>query len=135
MVTINFDPNLFHLGLLAFSWYGLAVAAGMLVGIWLLLREAQRRGLPTEPVLDLVLWIAVGGIVGARLLYVLDRWPFFVANPTQLLAIHTGGLSIMGAILGGGLTAAILARRKGLPVRRPTTSLVLMSRLLIPGRL
>ena len=118
MVTINFDPNLFHLGPLAFSWYGLAVAAGILAGIWLLLREAQRRGLPTEPVLDLVLWIAVGGLLGARLLYVLDRWPFFVANPTQILAIHTGGLSIMGAILGGGLTAAILARRKGLPVRR-----------------
>jgi phosphatidylglycerol:prolipoprotein diacylglycerol transferase len=58
------------------------------------------------------------GLVGARLLYVLDRWPFFVANPAQILAIHTGGLSIMGAILGGGLTAAILARRKGLPVRR-----------------
>jgi phosphatidylglycerol---prolipoprotein diacylglyceryl transferase len=118
MVTINLDPTLFQLAPLAFSWYGLAVAAGMLVGIWLLLREAQRRGLPTEPVLDLVLWIAVGGLVGARLLYVLDRWSLFVANPAQILAIHTGGSSIMGAILGGGLTAAILARRKGLPVRR-----------------
>ncbi len=118
MVRINLDPTLFHLGPLAFSWYGLAVAAGMLAGIWLLLREAQRRGLPIEPVLDLVLWIAVGGLVGARLLYVRDRWSFFVANPTQILAIHTGGLSIMGAILGGGLTAGLLAHRKGLPVRR-----------------
>ena len=118
MVTINLDPTLFHLGPLVFSWYGLAVAAGLLVGVWLLLREAQRRGLPTEPVLDLVLWIAVGGLIGARLLYVLDRWSFFVANPTQMLAVHTGGLSIMGAILGGGLTAGLLAHRKGLPVRR-----------------
>ena len=118
MVTINLDPTLFHLGPLMFSWYGLAVGAGMLVGIWLLLREAQRRGLPTEPVLDLVLWVAGGGLVGARLLYVLDRWSFFATNPTEILAVHTGGLSIMGAILGGGLTAAILARRKGLPVRR-----------------
>jgi prolipoprotein diacylglyceryltransferase len=33
MVTINLDPTLFHMGPLAFSWYGLAVAAGMLVGI------------------------------------------------------------------------------------------------------
>jgi phosphatidylglycerol:prolipoprotein diacylglycerol transferase len=118
MVTINIDPILFHLGPLALSWYGLAVAAGILAGVWLLLRETQRRGLPTEPVLDLVLWIGMGGLVGARLLYVLDRWPFFVANLGQILAIHTGGLSIMGAILGGGLTAAILAQRKGLPVRR-----------------
>ncbi|HEU5101181.1 MAG TPA: prolipoprotein diacylglyceryl transferase [Roseiflexaceae bacterium] len=118
MITINIDPTLFHLGPLAFSWYGLAVAAGMLAGIWLLLREAQRRGLPTEPALDLVFWIIAAGLVGARLLYVLDRWSFYAANPTQIFSIHTGGLSIMGAILGGGLTAALLARRRGLPVRR-----------------
>jgi len=118
VLTINIDPILIHLGPLAISWYGLAVAAGILVGIWLITREAARKGLPVEPVIDLMLWIAVGGLVGARLLYVLDQWPFYAANPLQMLAIHTGGLSIMGAILGGALTAAILARRKGLRVRR-----------------
>ena len=118
MLTINIDPILIHLGPLAISWYGLAVGAGILVGFWLTMREAQRKGLPTEPVMDLILWIAVGGVVGARLLYVLDQWSFFAANPLQILALHTGGLSIMGALLGGGLAAAVLARRKGLPVRR-----------------
>ena len=118
MVTINIDPILSHLGPLAISWYGLAVAAGLLVGIWLITREAARKGLPVEPVFDLMLWTALGGLVGARLLYVLDRWPFYAANPLQIVAIHTGGLSIMGAILGGGLAAAVLARWKGVPVRR-----------------
>jgi len=118
VLTINIDPILVHLGPLAISWYGLAVGAGILVGVWLTLREAQRKGLPTEPVMDLILWIAGGGLVGARLLYVLDQWTFYAANPLQILAIHTGGLSIMGAIIGGGLAAAVLARRKGLPVRR-----------------
>ena len=118
MVTINIDPILIHLGPVAISWYGLAVAAGLLVGIWLITREAARKGLPVEPVMDLIFWSAAGGLVGARLLYVLDRWPFFAANPLQILALHTGGISIMGAIAGGALTAAILARRKGLPVRR-----------------
>ena len=118
MVTININPVLVHLGPLAISWYGLAVATGILVGVWLTTREATRKGLPVEPVLDLIFWIAASGLVGARLLYVLDRWPVFAADPLQILAIHTGGLSIMGAILGGGLAAAVLARRKGLPVRR-----------------
>lgn len=118
MLKFNVDPILAHLGPFAISWYGLAVAAGILVGVWLTTREAARKGLPVEPVLDLILWIAVGGVVGARLLYVLDRWPFFAANPLQILALHTGGLSIMGAILGGGLAAGVLARRKGLSVRR-----------------
>ena len=118
MLKFNVDPVLVHLGPFAISWYGLAVAAGILVGIWLTTREAARKGLPVEPVIDLILWIAVGGVVGARLLYVLDRWDYFAANPLQILAIHTGGLSIMGAILGGGLVAAVLGRRKGLPIRR-----------------
>ena len=118
MLKFNIDPILVHLGPLAISWYGLAVATGILVGAWLTTREAVRKGLPVEPIIDLMLWIAVGGIVGARLLYVLDRWDFFVKNPFQIPAISTGGLSIMGAILGGALTGALLAERRGLPIRR-----------------
>lgn len=118
MVTINLDPILIHLGPVAISWYSLAVAIGILVGVWLTMREAVRKGLPVEPIMDLMLWIAVGGIVGARLLYVLDRWDFFVKSPFQILAINTGGLSIMGAILGGALTGALLAWQRGLPTRR-----------------
>src|SRR6266508_1217651 len=118
MLKFNIDPILVHLGPLAISWYGLAVATGILVGAWLTTREAARKGLPVEPIMDLMVWISVGGVVGARLLYVLDRWDFFVKNPFQILAINTGGLSIMGAILGGALTGALLAWRRGLPIRR-----------------
>jgi phosphatidylglycerol---prolipoprotein diacylglyceryl transferase len=118
MLTINIDPILVHLGPFAISWYGLAVGIAIAVGIWLTLGEAQRKGLPADPIVDLIWWIVIGGIVGARLLYVADQWTFFAANPAQILAIHTGGLSIMGAILGGGLAASVLAWRTGLPVRR-----------------
>jgi len=118
MLTINIDPVLVHLGPLAISWYGLAVMTAILVGVWITLREARRKGLPTEPVMDLVLWIAVGGVIGARMLYVIDRWDAFAANPLQILAFHTGGLSIMGAIIGGALIGGLVAWRKGLPIRR-----------------
>lgn len=118
MLTINIDPILIHLGPLALSWYGLAVGVAILAGIWLTSRETIRKGLPGDKISDLMLWIAVGGIVGARLLFVLDRWAFFTANPSQIIAVQTGGLSIMGAILGGGLVAGLLAWRRHLPVRR-----------------
>lgn len=118
MLTIDIDPVLVHLGPLALSWYGLAVAAGILVAIWLTLREAERKGLPTDRVADLAVWIVVGGFVGARLLHVLDRWDFYVANPGQILAVQNGGLAILGAVLGGTLTGGLAAWRQGLPVRR-----------------
>jgi phosphatidylglycerol---prolipoprotein diacylglyceryl transferase len=118
MLTITVDPILAHLGPLAISWYGLAVMAAIFVGIWLTLREAQRKDLPTEPVTDLVFWIAIGGLMGARLLYVIDRWETFAANPLQIVALHQGGLSIMGAIIGGAVLGGLVARRQGLPIRR-----------------
>jgi phosphatidylglycerol---prolipoprotein diacylglyceryl transferase len=118
MLTIDIDPVLVHLGPFAISWYGLAVGVAILVGVWLTNREAGRRGLPVDAVSDMMLWIALGGVVGARLLFVLDRWEYFAANPHHIIAIQTGGISIMGAILGGGLVAAILAWRQQLPIRR-----------------
>jgi phosphatidylglycerol:prolipoprotein diacylglycerol transferase len=118
MFTVSIDPVLIHLGPFAISWYGLAVAAGILVGGWLTTREAQRRGLSADSVWDAMTWIIVGGLIGARLLFVLDRWPFFAANPEQLLAVQKGGISIMGAILGGGLAGGMFLWRRGLPIRR-----------------
>lgn len=118
MVTIDINPVLVHLGPFALSWYGLAVVSAMLVGLWLTLREARRKGIPTEPVADLALWIFAGAFVGARLLHVVDRWDYYAANPHQILAIQNGGLAIIGGVLGGALTGGILAWKRGLPVRR-----------------
>ncbi len=118
MLTINIDPVLVHFGPFSLSWYGLAVGSGVIVGVWLTLREAGRKGLPTERVGDLALWIILGGAVGARLLHVIDRWDFYSANPHLILAIQNGGLAILGGILGGTLAGAIGAWRMGLSIPR-----------------
>src|SRR6266542_259066 len=101
MLTINIDPTIVHLGPIALSWYGLAIAAAITVGAWMNWREAARRRIPTEPLGDLIIWVIVGGIVGARLLHVVDRWDFYAENPTAIPAVQNGGLAILGAILGG----------------------------------
>ena len=118
MITVDINPVLVHLGPLAISWYGLAVAAAITVGVWLTLREVRRKGIPSEPVIDLTAWVVIGGLVGARLLHVVDRWDFYAANPGQILGIMNGGLAILGAILGGSVAGGLAAWRAGLPVRR-----------------
>lgn len=118
MIRINIAPMLFHLGPFMLSWYGLAVAVAGVVGVWLTLREAKRKGLPTEPITDLVVWVVIGGVVGARLLHVIDRWDLYAANPLQIFAIQKGGLAILGALLGGALAGGFAAWRRRLPIRR-----------------
>ena len=118
MITVSLDPILVHLGPFALSWYGLAIAAAVAAAVWLVFREAARKGLPTEPLGDLTIWIIAGGFVGARLLHVIDRWDVYGQHPALILAVWNGGLAILGAVLGGTLAGVVGAWRLGLPVRR-----------------
>lgn len=115
-IVISLDPVLVHLGPFALRWYGLAVLAGLLTGLWLAGREAQRKRLPEGLIGDLAVWVIPGGLIGARLLHVIDRWPIYLANPAAVLAITEGGLAIQGAILGGLLAGAVALWRRGLKV-------------------
>ncbi|MBI3969509.1 MAG: prolipoprotein diacylglyceryl transferase [Chloroflexi bacterium] len=118
MITIDLDPTIFHFGPVMITWYGLAVLVALATGVWLTRRESVRKAIPVDPVADLLLWVVAGGLVGARLLRVLDRWDFYAANPAQILAIQNGGLAILGALLGGALAGGLAAWRSGLPVGR-----------------
>ncbi len=115
-IVIDIDPVIVHLGPFALRWYGLAVLAGLLAGLWLAGREAKRKRLPEGLIGDLAVWVIPGGLIGARLLHVIDRWPSYLANPAAALAITEGGLAIQGALLGGFLAGAVALWRRGLKV-------------------
>ncbi len=117
-MTIDIDPVIVHLGPFALSWYGLFVGLALAIGVWLALREAARKSLPMEQVEPLAFSVIAGGIIGARLLHVIDRWDIYAAHPLSIFAIWNGGLAIMGAVLGGTLVGLFVAWRRGLPVRR-----------------
>ena len=117
-MTIDIDPVIVHLGPFALSWYGIIVAVAIVVGVWLASREARRRGLPDAEVESLVWWVVGGGFVGARALHVIDRWDLYAERPMAILEVWNGGLAILGAVLGGTVAGALVAWRRGLPVRR-----------------
>ena len=102
-------------------WYGLSYLAGFIVG-WLVLRSIARRGLvPLTPhqVGDLLTWLVIGVLVGGRVGHVLfyDRpllWTFDDSFPWWgLLAIHKGGMSSHGGVIGVAIACWLFARRRG----------------------
>lgn len=115
-IAISIDPVIVHVGTFELRWYGLMIMAAVLVGIWVASIEAKRRGISIDDVYSIGLWGVVGGILGARLFHVLDKWEYYLSNPLQILAFQQGGLAIWGGVAGGVLGGVLYARHKKLSV-------------------
>ncbi len=115
-MTIGIDPILISLGSFSLSWHSLFMVIAIVVGVWLPVRLAAKAGLSVDKLYSLALWAVPGGIVGARLVHVIDYWSYYSANPGAILAFWEGGLALWGGILGGTLTAVIFVRIRGFPI-------------------
>jgi phosphatidylglycerol:prolipoprotein diacylglycerol transferase len=107
------DPIFLQIGPLAIRWYGLLIAGGVLLGSVYALRYAARRGLDTEKLLDMAVWLVVAGVIGARLVYVLTSPSAFFGpggNPLDAFKVWQGGVSIHGAVIGVMLASWLYAR-------------------------
>lgn len=103
--------KLFNTGIYI-RWYGVLMALGILLAVFLALHEAKRKKMHEDTVLDLCLIIIPFGVIGARLYYVLFELNRYLADPIKILYIWEGGLAIYGAVIGGLIGAVIYSLRK-----------------------
>jgi len=68
--------------------------------------------------MSIALWCVIGGIVGARLMHVIDQWEYYLQDPLAILRVNEGGLAIWGTVIGGPLAGVIYARWRGFYVPR-----------------
>ncbi|MBM3491262.1 MAG: prolipoprotein diacylglyceryl transferase [Alphaproteobacteria bacterium] len=109
------DPVLIEIGPFAIRWYALAYVASLLLGwrYFLLLDRRRGRLLSTGAADDLLIWVALGVVLGGRLGYVLFyNLPFYLQEPLQALAVWRGGMSFHGGLLGVVLAIVLFARRR-----------------------
>ncbi len=99
-ITISIDPMIAQWGPFMLSWYNLFFMLAVLAGGWLGLREARRKGIDTEKMQSLILWGLLGGIAGARLFHVVDRWDLYADDPVRVLYVWEGGLAVYGGLVG-----------------------------------
>nr|WP_295974095.1 prolipoprotein diacylglyceryl transferase [uncultured Bacillus sp.] len=108
---------MFSIGPLTFYFFGLMIAIGAFVGIYLLTREAKRQGLDHKVIMDGAMYSLIGGIIGARIVYIFIYNPsYYFSSPIKIFAIHEGGLSIHGGILGGLLVGYWFLKRHKIPI-------------------
>lgn len=108
------DRVFFQLGPFTIYWYGLIIATGLFLGLYIATKEAARLGLKKDLMTDLVIFAAPIAIVFARIYYVIFEWDAYRGGPWwKVFAVWEGGIAIHGALIGAVLTAIVYARVRG----------------------
>jgi phosphatidylglycerol---prolipoprotein diacylglyceryl transferase len=116
-IEISWNPNITEVGGFLITWHGIFTAAGILGGVWLALLIARRVGFDEDIAYTLALIGVPSGIIGARVLYVLEHWSFFRDHPGEIVRITEGGITIWGGILGGFAGALLFGLLRRYPMR------------------
>src|SRR3989338_8312202 len=115
MFLHNLNPVLFELGLFEVRYYGLFYALGFIMAYLMLpsLAKIRNINLSKDDAADFILYLLVGVVLGARLVYVIFYNPlFYLSNPAEIIMLWHGGLSFHGGFLGAIIAAYYFCRKK-----------------------
>ncbi len=113
-----------QIGQITIYYYGIIIMLGAVAAAWLAAVEARRKGQSSEIVWDGLVWVLIGGIIGARIWHVLTppasmveagyTTMYYLTHPLDAINIRAGGLGIPGAVIGGLFALYIFTRRRKL---------------------
>jgi phosphatidylglycerol:prolipoprotein diacylglycerol transferase len=117
-------PSGFNIGPIQIHFYGIIIMIGVIAATLLAQREASRHGQDGNLVWDMLVWLLIAGIIGARLWHIFTPMPsleaqgittyYYLTHPLDAIAIWRGGLGIPGAVVGGIIALFFFVRRKQL---------------------
>src|SRR5699024_3857140 len=110
------DPVFFQYGSFTIYWYSVIIITGIIIGLFLANKEADRLGLKKDIITDLMVFVIPIAIVFARIYYVVFEWEHYVNQPfSEIIDVWNGGIAIHGALIGSVLTAIFYTRIKKIP--------------------
>ena len=112
------DRVAFDFGFIQIYWYSIFIFLGMVAACFVIYKEAKKRDIDEEKLIDLTFNTIIFGIIGARLYYVAFNLPYYMKNPLEILEIWNGGLAIHGGILFGLLSIIIYCKKNNISVMR-----------------
>lgn len=109
-------PVLLRLGPITLHTYGLLVATGVLVGLWLVRRRAAQMNVDPDAAWNLGVYMTLAALVGSKVWLIVQFWSYYSAHPREIFALNT--LQSAGVFYGGLITAiaviVLYARHAGL---------------------
>ncbi len=117
-IDIGIDPTIIDKWGIEITWHGLFTALGVVIGVLIAAYFGRKAGYKEDHIYNAALALVIGGIIGARLLYVAENWSLFEDDLAKIIEVNTGGISIYGALIGGligGWLYCIVAKVPNLP--------------------
>ena len=111
-------PVLFHLGQITIYSYGVLVATGVILGVWLASRDAPRVGLSPVAIWNFGIYGILFALVTSKIWLILSEWSFYTANPREIFSSATlqSGGTFYGGLLGGLLWTLLYTRYEKMPL-------------------
>lgn len=99
------------LGFIQIYWYSIMIFTGLLVGGWIVLKEAKRFGISEDFITNLFFYAVPISIIGARIYYVIFNWSYYSSHLSDIFKIWEGGLAIHGGMLFGLIWIIIYTKK------------------------
>jgi len=129
-------PDGISIGNFEIKFYGIIIMLGALLAAWLSAKEAKRRGINPEMIWDMLPWLLIAGIIGARLWHIFTPsaslvaigidTKYYLTHPLDAINIRNGGLGIPGGVMGGAIALWLYSRSK-------KTSFAMWTDIIAPG--
>ncbi len=105
------NPVAFTVFNIEVKWYSIMLLIGMVLGFFIVLREAKRFNIPSDFVINLFFWVIIMALIGARVYYCLFNFSYYKANFIEIFKVWEGGLAIHGGLIAGLITLIIYCKR------------------------
>ena len=106
------NPVALQLGPISIRWYAICIVSGLILAVYLSMKEAPRKKINPDDIIDFILIAFPLAIVGARLYYVIFEWGYYSQHLGEIFAIWNGGIAIYGGLLTGALVLYLFSRRR-----------------------
>ncbi len=117
-IDIGINPTIVEIGPFLVTWHGFFTALGIAAVVAWAAYQGRKHGIDEDAIYGTAVWAVLGGLIGARLIHVIDNWDYYATDPLLILRVYEGGIGLLGGILGATVAGSFYAWRHRYPVGR-----------------